>query len=98
MSQCPLGSELVYLPASTICMAKCFTTKMPVFPRVLLTKIKPTYLQLCDQNPFREMPSREDSGDANEGIQRMSVERSSKEIFVELQTFSLGSYYGCNNL
>ncbi|GFW07131.1 uncharacterized protein TNCV_3693261 [Trichonephila clavipes] len=89
--QCPLGSESwCYLPASTICWQSVLH-KNAGLPKSIINKIKPTYLQLCDQNLLRKCLHGK-TQNANEAFNGCLWNVVPKEIFVELQTFSLGSY------
>ncbi|GFW11647.1 uncharacterized protein TNCV_42821 [Trichonephila clavipes] len=55
-----------------------------------------TYLQLCDQNPLRKCLNGK-TQNANEAFNGCLWNVVPKEIFVELQTFSVGSYIAVIN-
>ncbi|GFX82346.1 uncharacterized protein TNCV_2870271 [Trichonephila clavipes] len=65
-------------------------------PKNIINKIKPTYLQLCDQNLLRKCLHGK-TQNANEAFNGCLWNVVPKEIFVELQTFSLGSYIAVIN-
>ncbi|GFU86078.1 uncharacterized protein TNCV_1754941 [Trichonephila clavipes] len=78
--QCPLGSESWCAYQRAQSAGKVFYDKNAGLPKNIINKIKPTYLQLCDQNLFRKCLHGK-TQNANEGIQRMSVERGTHPVF-----------------
>ncbi|GFW55502.1 uncharacterized protein TNCV_118861 [Trichonephila clavipes] len=94
--QCPLGSEgwCAYQRAQSA--GKVFYDKNAGLPKNIINKIKPTYLQLCDQNLLRKCLHGK-TQNANEAFNGCLWNVVPKEIFVELQTFSLGSYIAVIN-
>ncbi|GFV26839.1 uncharacterized protein TNCV_3455101 [Trichonephila clavipes] len=89
--QCPLGSESWCTYQRAQSAGKVFYDKNAGLPKSIINKIKPTYLQLCDQNLLRKCLHGK-TQNANEAFKRCLWNVVPKEIFVELQTFSLGSY------
>ncbi|GFU86936.1 uncharacterized protein TNCV_3442061 [Trichonephila clavipes] len=51
--QCPLGSESWCAYQRAQSAGKVFYDKTAGIPKSIFNKIKPTYLQLCDQNLLR---------------------------------------------
>ncbi|GFV21064.1 uncharacterized protein TNCV_3320831 [Trichonephila clavipes] len=89
--QCPLGSESWCTYQRAQSAGKVFYDKNAGLPKSIINKIKPTYLQLCDQNLLRKCLHGK-TQNANEAFNGCLWNVVPKEIFVELQTFSLGSY------
>ncbi|GFY21117.1 CCHC-type domain-containing protein [Trichonephila clavipes] len=89
--QCPLGSESWCTYQRAQSAGKVFYDKNAGLPKSIINKIKPTYLQLCDQNLLRKCLHGK-TQNANEAFNVCLWNVVPKEIFVELQTFSLGSY------
>ncbi|GFX35826.1 uncharacterized protein TNCV_746191 [Trichonephila clavipes] len=48
--QCPLGSKSCCIYRRAQSAGKVFYDKIAALPKSIINKIKPTYLQLCDQN------------------------------------------------
>ncbi|GFT35439.1 uncharacterized protein TNCV_922571 [Trichonephila clavipes] len=90
-SQCPLGSESWCTYQRAQSAGKVFYDKNAGLLKSIINKIKPTYLQLCDQNLLRKCLHGK-TQNANEAFNGCLWNVVPKEIFVELQTFSLGSY------
>ncbi|GFX74321.1 uncharacterized protein TNCV_3452691 [Trichonephila clavipes] len=89
--QCPLGSESWCTYQRAQSAGKVFYDKNAGLPKSIINKYKPTYLQLCDQNLLRKCLHGK-TQNANEAFNGCLWNVVPKEIFVELQTFSLGSY------
>ncbi|GFT81712.1 uncharacterized protein TNCV_3675181 [Trichonephila clavipes] len=89
--QCPLGSESWCAYQRAQSAGKVFYDKNAGLSKNIINKIKPTYLQLCDQNLLRKCLHGK-TQNANEAFNGCLWNVVPKEIFVELQTFSLGSY------
>ncbi|GFY11932.1 uncharacterized protein TNCV_4974321 [Trichonephila clavipes] len=94
--QCPLDSESWCAYQRAQSAAKVFYDKNAGLPKSIINKIKPTYLQLCDQILLRKC-LHEKTQNANEAFNGCLWNVVPKEIFVELQTFSLGSYIAVIN-
>ncbi|GFT36960.1 uncharacterized protein TNCV_175051 [Trichonephila clavipes] len=94
--QCPLGSESWCAYQRAQSAGKVFYDKNADLPKNIINKIKPTYLQLCDQNLLRRCLHGK-TQNANEAFNGCLWNVVPKEIFVELQTFSLGSYIAVIN-
>ncbi|GFX00658.1 uncharacterized protein TNCV_2236651 [Trichonephila clavipes] len=94
--QCPLGSESWCAYQRAQSAGKVFYDKNAGLPKNIINKIKPTYLQLCDQNLLRKCLHGK-TQNANEAFNESLWNVVPKEIFVELQTFSLGSYIAVIN-
>ncbi|GFT95623.1 uncharacterized protein TNCV_310401 [Trichonephila clavipes] len=87
--QCPLGSESWCAYQQAQSAGKVFYDKNAGLPKSIINKIKPTYLQLCDQNLLRKCKL---------GIQRMSMERSSKRNICRTSNIFSRILYSCNKL
>ncbi|GFW80259.1 uncharacterized protein TNCV_65911 [Trichonephila clavipes] len=94
--QCPLGSESWCAYQGAQSAGKVFYDKNSGLPKSIINKIKLTYLQLCDQNLLRKCLHGK-TQNANEAFNGCLWNVVPKEIFVELQTFSLGSYIAVIN-
>ncbi|GFW03996.1 uncharacterized protein TNCV_2051121 [Trichonephila clavipes] len=94
--QCSLGSESWCAYQRAQSAGKVFYDKNAGLPKNIINKIKPTYLQLCDQNLLRKCLHGK-TQNANEAFNGCLWNVVPKEIFVELQTFSLGSYIAVIN-
>ncbi|GFV15802.1 uncharacterized protein TNCV_987851 [Trichonephila clavipes] len=95
-SQCPLGSESWCAYQRAQSAGKVFYDKHAGLPKSIINKIKPTYLQLCDQKLLRKCLHGK-TQNANEAFNGCLWNVVPKEIFVELQTFSLGSHIAVIN-
>ncbi|GFX39413.1 uncharacterized protein TNCV_2667751 [Trichonephila clavipes] len=89
--QCPLGSESWCTYQRAQSAGKVFYDKNAGLPKSIINKIKPTYLQLCEQNLLKKCLHGK-TQNAIEAFNGCLWNVVPKEIFVELQTFSLGSY------
>ncbi|GFX35753.1 uncharacterized protein TNCV_745461 [Trichonephila clavipes] len=89
--QCSLGSESWCAYQRAQSAGKVFYDKNAGLPKSIINKIKPTYFHLCDQNLLRKCHHGK-TQNANEAFNEGLWNVVPKEIFVELQTFSLVSY------
>ncbi|GFW05547.1 uncharacterized protein TNCV_437281 [Trichonephila clavipes] len=94
--QCPLGCESWCAYQRAQSSGKVFYDKNADLPMSIINRIKPTYLQLCDQNLLRKYHHGK-TQNANEAFNGCLWNVVPKEIFVELQTFSLGTYIAVIN-
>ncbi|GFW59984.1 CCHC-type domain-containing protein [Trichonephila clavipes] len=94
--QCPLGSESWCAYQRAQSAGKVLYDKHAGLPKSIIDKIKPTYLQLCDQKLLRKCLHGK-TQNANEIFNGCLWNVVPKEIFVELQTFSLGSHIAVIN-
>ncbi|GFW07196.1 uncharacterized protein TNCV_3693901 [Trichonephila clavipes] len=94
--QCPLGSESWCAFQRAQSAGKVFYDKHSGLPKSIINKIKPTYLQVCDQKLLRKCLQGK-TQNANEAFNGCLWNVVQKDIFVELQTFSLGSHIAVIN-
>ncbi|GFW71476.1 uncharacterized protein TNCV_3460021 [Trichonephila clavipes] len=94
--QCLLDSESWCAYQRAQSAGKVFYGKKCRSFKSIINKIKPTYLQLCDQNLLRKCLHGK-TQNAYEAFNVCLWNVVPKEIFVELQTFSLGSYIAVIN-
>ncbi|GFV12414.1 uncharacterized protein TNCV_3078721 [Trichonephila clavipes] len=84
------------VPTSEHNLLAVFYNKNAGLPNSIINKIKPIYLQLYDQNLLRKCLHGK-TQNANEAFNGCLWNVVPKEMFVELQTFSLGSYIAVIN-